>query len=92
MSTRNRAYYQHIQSARWKEFIDNYIAKHGKICEHCGVTKGYLTLHHLSYENFRNETEDDVVLLCKPCHKIADKKRMDSKRSWNRAARLEGVL
>ena len=37
------------------------------VCELCG-TDTLLTLHHLDYRKLGEETECNVVVLCKQCH------------------------
>ena len=38
-------------------------------CEGCNA-RGKLELHHKTYKNWGNEKREDVVLLCRRCHKI----------------------
>lgn len=67
-----RKYSTHLQSARWKAFKARIIAKRGCMCERCGIS-GHslrLDLHHISYANVGRENDEDVKLLCHPCHQM----------------------
>jgi hypothetical protein len=62
-------YPDYLKSKHWKEFKQRAWknSKH-KACNICG--KRYnLVLHHRSYANLGKESLNDVVLLCKDCHK-----------------------
>lgn len=63
-------YTDHINSESWRRFRANIFRKRGFKCELCSSKKN-LHLHHLTYENFGNEDELDVMILCKSCHEKA---------------------
>ena len=43
-------------------------------CEYCGETDR-LSVHHLTYERLGHEQTDDLIVLCKSCHWIANEMR-----------------
>lgn len=66
----NEAYIKHLHSEYWQSFRKAIIAERGNKCEDCGAVleNKDLDLHHLTYENFGQETGSDVVVLCRHCH------------------------
>ena len=48
-------------------------AQRGNQCEHCGAMPGRLELHHIDHDLFHN-TDDNLLLLCHPCHTKATMK------------------
>lgn len=38
-------------------------------CEECGATDVALHVHHLTYVNLGDEKDEDLKVLCEPCHK-----------------------
>ena len=75
--TREEEYEQYIHSARWKQLRAKALQRANGKCEKCGTSKWSVTLevHHQTYARFQNESLDDLVVLCPPCHKEADKER-----------------
>jgi 5-methylcytosine-specific restriction endonuclease McrA len=45
-----------------------YYAKHGKKCAVDFVTEN-VDLHHMTYKRLGNEWDEDLVPLCRDCHK-----------------------
>lgn len=72
-NNKRTAYDEHLRSKQWFAFKAGIIKARGFRCEICGSQKD-LELHHLNYKNFGNEQAEDVMLLCKLCHKKAHKK------------------
>ncbi len=63
-------------------------------CAHCGYggySSATLEVHHLTYENFGRENMKDLVVLCKPCHELADKKRVYDREARGELARYESA-
>lgn len=44
----------------------------GHICANCQQGKSKMTVHHLHYRNLFNESQDDLICLCWPCHRKVD--------------------
>lgn len=57
-----------VTSPEWIERRHRIFKERGRRCESCGTTRGALQLHHLTYANFTNERDDELVILCGPCH------------------------
>lgn len=55
---------------KWLRFRSDYFQEHEKKCLACEKTGKNIQLHHLHYDNFRNETFEDVVPLCVSCHDL----------------------
>jgi 5-methylcytosine-specific restriction endonuclease McrA len=60
-------YREYLISREWALKRLSIFKKRGRRCESCGVTQ-HLTLHHLRYERLGAERDDDLVVLCWPCH------------------------
>ncbi len=59
-------YIEYLSSDKWKEIRKQIIYKYNGICDYCHNEGN--DVHHLTYDNFRNEPLDDLVLLCRKCH------------------------
>lgn len=60
-------YNAYMRSYAWRKRRDEYFTRHLKRCRACG-DKERIQLHHLNYDNFGAETDDDLLPLCKYCH------------------------
>ena len=72
-----------LKSERWKALRQRLLQKHVG-CQRCKAVTTDLEVHHKHYNSLGSETEDDVELLCKPCHNKADKARaaQQAKQGW----------
>jgi len=68
-------YFAYINSDAWYRKRERWIELADYECEWCSEFKKPLHIHHLSYENFGRENEDDVIVLCRACHLHADEIR-----------------
>lgn len=70
-------YNQYINSPTWKQKRAAALERAQYRCQKCGFSKWSRTLevHHLTYERFKRELPSDLMVLCKECHEIEDKKR-----------------
>ena len=75
--TREQEYAEYLRSPAWKQRRYRAIERAGERCQGCGISKWSVTLevHHMTYDRFKNEHPDDLIVLCPDCHKQADKKR-----------------
>lgn len=62
-------YKLYLQSKHWKATREFIINKYDGKCELCGKEKG-INIHHLTYERLGEETENDLMCLCKKCHEV----------------------
>ena len=63
-------YKSYLKSVEWKKFKASLVEKRGHRCEHCGNTKARLDGHHVTYVRLYRELPEDVLLLCRKCHKL----------------------
>ena len=72
------SYKEFLNSTLWKEKRQWIIEQAKFKCERCGCFEN-LQVHHLNYINVGNEGKEDVIVLCKDCHKkeheVIDEKR-----------------
>ena len=61
-------YYEHLDSDKWRSEQRNKIfaLDHGK-CQICHKNKAN-QVHHLSYLNVGNESDDELMAVCRDCH------------------------
>ena len=59
-------YFSYIQSIKWWRKAKG-VKERRKFCESCGTTT-QLTVHHLTYIRLGKEKDEDLALLCWPCH------------------------
>ena len=59
-------YKTYLSSEKWKE-TKIAMKLNYKVCQECG-SENDLCVHHINYENFGNESIDDITLLCRKCH------------------------
>ena len=70
---------EYYQSEEWKIVRAFALQRSGNRCEWCGAS-GVLEVHHLTYDNLYSEKPEDLQVLCKKHHKIADRKR--ARENW----------
>lgn len=61
-----KSYQEYLSSDLWIE-KKNHLIKKRKYCEKCGTDK-HLMAHHLTYDNVGNESENELMVICIPCH------------------------
>lgn len=61
-------YQEYLQSWQWKEKSEWIKYIRGNECQKCKSKKG-LQVHHIRYDSLGNEAGEDVIVLCKECHK-----------------------
>lgn len=62
-------YQEYLQGSHWQEVKDRALNFYGRKCAECGVTEGQLDVHHLTYERLGCEHIEDLIVLCRKCHK-----------------------
>jgi len=74
--TQQKDLYRHtLSSARWKSRRLRRIEDTGGSCENCGIHSDRLELHHTTYARLGHEKDEDLILLCRKCHKEKDLER-----------------
>jgi len=67
---RSMPYKLYLQTKHWQHFRVEALRFAQYKCEHCGCENEELNVHHKSYINVGCETFNDVIVLCKECHRI----------------------
>lgn len=57
----------YFASKAWKILRQKVLRRDNHKCQSCG-RKDSLEVHHITYENFTNESLDELVTLCRYCH------------------------
>jgi 5-methylcytosine-specific restriction endonuclease McrA len=83
MSRQTPEYLERVNSPEWRVLKASLIRERGRRCERCGVTDKPLDLHHRHYDRLGREEPRDLQLLCRECHKIADRKRATDTAYYN---------
>lgn len=83
-------YRARIASSEWQELRCRLITAAGHRCAHCGAGDGPRQLHHKTYERLGRELDRDLVVLCLPCHRKADRARAAVQSVGQYHARLAG--
>lgn len=63
-------YQEYLRTAEWEETRERALKRAGYHCSICNAGKCELHVHHRSYQNLGQETNRDVIVLCKDCHKL----------------------
>ncbi len=58
---------QYLRSDHWRAARKVAIQRAGYRCQRCGAT-GRLDAHHLTYQRLGAEDDQDLEVLCRPCH------------------------
>jgi 5-methylcytosine-specific restriction endonuclease McrA len=66
--TTNPTYNAHLASADWLALRADVMQRAGYRCEQCGTPWG-LQVHHRTYEQMGNERPEDLIWLCRDCHR-----------------------
>lgn len=72
----SKQYLDYLNSDLWKQRRMALLEKAEFKCRACGEND-CLEVHHLTYERLGNEDPNDLVVLCKSHHWMADKERQD---------------
>lgn len=67
-------YLEYLKSDAWRERRASKLEASKFRCERCGEREG-LEVHHLSYDRLGQERTDDLIVLCKSHHWVADELR-----------------
>lgn len=62
-------YQNYLKSPQWSEKRNKRLQIDGYKCAICGNAGQHLNVHHITYRNIMHEdTENDLITLCRPCH------------------------
>lgn len=91
---RSLPYGEYRQSRWWRTRRDRYVAdlvarwglKHCELCrlEHVNVEdiEVRFNVHHMTYEHLGYERDEDLILLCSPCHNLVHYPDSEAARHW----------
>jgi HNH endonuclease len=65
---RQREYRQYLRSEGWKLRRQVALDRAGGFCEDCGARESF-EVHHRTYKRKGNERPEDLVAVCRRCHK-----------------------
>jgi len=68
-------YRAYLRSPHWRQLRAERLKAAGYRCYECGASGVVLQLHHLTYARLGSERPGDLRVLCKVCHRRADRKR-----------------
>lgn len=71
----SQKYREHMDSEEWRATRKRVLARAMMRCERCNAFGVPLEVHHLTYERFGKERDDDLQALCRDCHVHADDER-----------------
>lgn len=60
-------YQEYLKSEHWRKVRSNALLRASNKCQLCAVTTN-LSVHHNTYANLGCEKDEDVLVLCWPCH------------------------
>lgn len=80
---RRQEYVLYLRSAHWLLFRMSVLSTRGHQCEQCGNSER-IELHHKTYERIGRELPQDVIVLCRACHRAEHGiKRLSLQRSFS---------
>jgi hypothetical protein len=66
---RSMSYAEYLQTPHWAARRDATLKAAGGRCRVCN-SPDELNVHHRTYERFGDEADDDLLVLCRPCHQL----------------------
>jgi 5-methylcytosine-specific restriction endonuclease McrA len=61
-------YREHLAGEDWQAIRADALTRAGHRCEECGAPWG-LQVHHKTYERLGSEAPEDMICLCRDCHR-----------------------
>lgn len=77
----DKEYQKYLNSKEWKEKRQKRLEIDGYKCACCGSAKS-LNVHHTTYERLYGEEMDDLITLCKDCHKAIHERYGENLKGW----------
>lgn len=69
-------YRAYLASPAWAALAERRKREAQGVCQVCGLV-GELHLHHLTYARLGDEHWEDLMVLCRDCHELADQVRIE---------------
>ncbi len=93
-------YGEYLRTDHWQELreVTAFLSKY--TCQKCGkkIKLSESNLHHLNYKNLGNECQDDVLFLCRECHKkihgigVEEKPKKKKKKKHRKPSKLTRLI
>jgi len=66
----NTHYNDYIRGTTWKKKREEFLSSdlYDELCFCCRFKNKYIQIHHISYDNFKNELLTDLCAVCLSCH------------------------
>lgn len=74
MTKYSKEYKEYLKSPEWRRRRTAKLQQARWRCQKCPETEG-LQVHHLTYERLGHEDAEDLIVLCRACHWVADEIR-----------------
>jgi 5-methylcytosine-specific restriction endonuclease McrA len=71
-------YRRRLKSRAWRHLCQQLIRASHDRCERCGTLTWQLEVHHKHYDCLGRERPQDLEVLCRYCHIIADNERREA--------------
>ena len=71
----SKAYLKYIKSPKWFRKRELVFERDNYQCQTCNAIGATLHCHHLTYDNLFDENLEDLITVCKNCHKYMDRIR-----------------
>jgi hypothetical protein len=68
-------YKEYLNTAHWERMRGEAMKRAGYRCQVCNSKDCELHTHHRTYEHLGNEKQEDLIVLCEPCHTTFHKHR-----------------
>ena len=76
-------YQKYLLSDEWAKLKIDLYAHRGRWCQKCGSSTR-LQIHHLHYRNIYKEEPEDLLILCRACHRAEHSDKAKKKRTAKR--------
>ena len=64
----SQEYLDYLASDAWQAKRAEALERAGRSCQLCNTDDDTLDVHHSTYERFGDESPQDLIVLCRPCH------------------------
>lgn len=87
---RSVSFVEYRQSVRWRRRREAFRASTPDVCGLCGLADAEsdftvrFHVHHLTYEHLGYELDEDLILLCAPCHNLVHYPESSGAQHWLR--------
>jgi len=80
MRLKTMPYREYLETEHWDTVRRRKLFEANYTCERCEIRGVLMDVHHLHYSTRGEEEMEDLLCVCRPCHKIVDKERKEEER------------